>query len=239
MRPNLEIIDAYLEGELSDTEKSEVDMQIAENKDFAKEFTFIILAKKAAKEAADAERKKDFEALKSGLELQKNNNIFTKRYSKIWAAAASILVIMGLFLIFDTKPNAEKLANNYIKTQITELPVMMGADDDSLQLAIQFYNKKEYTNAQIIFEKLAVKNPKALEYLGLSALQLEQYDKAVQVFEQLSVNKTYKSRAKLLIALSLIKKGDKARCYQIIKEIELKDLSLEDREFIEDMAIRN
>jgi tetratricopeptide (TPR) repeat protein len=239
MRPNLEIIDEYLAGSLSDTEKAEINMQILKDKAFAKDFAMTLMAKKAAKEAADIERKKDFESLKSGMDLQKNDNIFSKRYAKAWAAAASIALIIGIFTIFNIEPNQEEIANNYIKNELTELPVLMGTDTDSLQKAIEFYNKKSYSEAAIIFEKLANQNPKSLEYYGLTALQLEQYDKASTIFEKLSAKEEFKSRAKLLQALSLIKKGDKAKSQEIIKAINKKDLSLEDREFIQDMAVKN
>ena len=56
MRTNLEIIDDYLAGSLSDTEKAEIDMQILKDKAFAKEFTMILMAKKAAKQEADNQR---------------------------------------------------------------------------------------------------------------------------------------------------------------------------------------
>lgn len=239
MRTNLEVIDEYLAGSLSDTEKTEIDLQILKDKAFAKDFTMTLMAKKAAKEAADIERKKDFESLRSGMVLQKNDNIFTKGYAKAWAAAASIAAIIGFFFLFNNKPNTEEIANNYIKSSLTDLPVLMGNDADSLQKAIEFYNKKSYAEAANIFEKLANRDPKTLEYYGLTALQLEQYDKAATIFEKLSANETFKSRAKLLQALSLIKKGDKAKSIEIIKAIDKKDLSLEDREFIEDMAIQN
>jgi tetratricopeptide (TPR) repeat protein len=239
MRTNLEIIDEYLAGSLSDTEKAEIDMQILKDKAFAKDFAMTLMAKKAAKEAADLERKKDFESLKSGMDLQKRDNIFTKRYTKVWAAAASIIVLFGLFVLLDGKPSSEEIANNYIKSELSELPVLMGNDTDSLQKAIEFYNKKSYSEAANIFEKLANRNPKSLEYYGLTALQLEQYDKAATIFEKLSAKEEFRSRAKLLQALSLIKKGDKAKSQEIIKAIDKKDLSLEDREFIQDMAVKN
>lgn len=239
MRTNLEIIDEYLAGSLSDTEKAEVDMQILNDKAFAKDFAMTLLAKKAAKEEADIQRKKNFESLKSGMDLEKNDNIFTKKYAKVWAAAASIALMVGFFAIFNNEPNQEEIANNYIESKLNVLPVLMGTDADSLQKAIELYNKKSFTEAANIFEKLANRDAKNLEYYGLTALQLEQYDKAATIFEKLSAKEEYKSRAKLLKALSLIKKGDKAKSMEIIKAINKKDLSLEDKEFIEDMAIQN
>ncbi len=233
MRPNLEIIDNYLKGELSDSEKLTVEKQIATDKEFAKDFTLMHMAHKAAKELADAQRKKDFESLQSGLELQNKSNVFLQNNKIKWAAAASIALIISFFWIFNTGENSGNLANNYIKNHLTELPVMMGNSKDSLQLGIDSYNKKEYQLATNIFEKLANKEPKAQEYLGLALLQMEKYDDAITIFEKLSQNELYKSRAKVLEALSLIKKGDKVKSYEIIKSINKKDLSVEDREFIE------
>jgi tetratricopeptide (TPR) repeat protein len=239
MRPNLEIIDDYLNGKLSDEEKKEIERQIVKDKVFAKEFSFMLLSKKAAKQEADILRKKEFESLKSGIELQKGNNKFLNKRVYTWVAAASIALIAGFFLIFNNNESPERMAQNYIDKNLATLPVLMGNEEDSLQKAINFYNKKAYTEASIIFEKLSKHNAKAMEYYGLNALQLNQYEKAITIFEQLSTNETYKNRAKLLLALSHFKKGENEKCYEILKSINRKDLSVEDREFVEDMAIRN
>lgn len=242
MKPNLEIINEYLSGELDEKQKGEVEMQIANNEAFAKEFTMILLAKKAAKEEAATIRKAEFESLRTKMASKPvggpigffpNNNMV-----KI-AMAASLALIIGFFWIFNQTETPQNLANNYIETKLNKLPVMMSAADDSLTKAINFYNKKEYTQAKPIFEKLSKNEPKAMEYLGLTNLQLEQYDEAIAIFKALSTNKTYTSRAKLLWALSLIKKGDKQQYYEILKGIDKNDLSLEDREFVEEMAISN
>ncbi|MES2797553.1 MAG: hypothetical protein V4683_16410 [Bacteroidota bacterium] len=239
MRPNLEVIDEYMNGELSETQKQEVEKQIATDQVFAKDFAMMLLAKKAAKEVADLQRKKDFESLRSGIVLEKQDNIFSKRYVKVWAVAASLALIIGFFWIFNTSESTEQLADNYIKTQLETLPVLMGTEEDSLQKGLGLYNKKSYQEAYAIFEKIAPKDSKALEYLGLAALQLEKYEVAIKSFEKLSIDETYKSRAKLLQALTYIKKGQKDKSFEIIKGINKKDLSIEDREFIEDMALQN
>jgi hypothetical protein len=239
METNFEIIDAYLRNELNEAEKKEVEKRITDDSAFAKDFAFMMHAQKAAKEEAAIQRKKDFESLASGLEIQQNQNVFLQKKRVIWAAAASLALLMGFFWLFNMGESSEKLADNYIKNQLTNLPVEMGSEQDSLQKGLSQYNQKAYLEASAIFEKLASKNPKALEYQGLVALQLEKYEKAIAIFQKLAENQTYQSRAKLLEALAQIKKGDKAKSYELIKSINKKDLSLEDREFIEDLAVRN
>ncbi len=242
MRPDPEIIDSYLNGALSDNEKKEVELKITADQTFAKDFAMVLLSKKAAKEEADKIRKIQFDEIKAELELSINKpgKIIKFQFSK-WAltAAASIALIMGLILFNIQKPNHELLTDNYINEKLTLLPVLMGTETDSLQMGIQLYNKKAYNEAGIIFEKIATKIPKALEYQGLTALQLEKFDDALVSFQKLAQNEMYKSRAQLLQALTLIKKGDKTHYFEILKAINKKDLSLEEREFIEDMGIRN
>lgn len=242
MRPNLEIIDDYLKGELSASEKKEIETRLAEDTDFAKEFTWVVLAKKAAKEEADAQRKADFEQLGNQLSSKPVGGpigVFYFGSATQIAIAASLALMIGFFWIFTKNNNPDRLASNYIEKSLQSLPTMMGSQDDSLQKGVDFYNKKAFLEAQNIFAKLAVKDSKALEYHGLTALQLEQYDVAISIFQKLAKNETQKSRAQLLEALTLIKKGEKEKSFEILKAINKKDLSLEDREFVEDMAVRN
>lgn len=239
MKPNFEIIDKYLNGELSNIQRSEIDRQLTTDALFAKDFALMLLAKKAAKKEADIQKKTEFEHLRSGLHLQKTKIVYLNRRAFISAAAACLALIIGFFWLLNKPENPELLADNYIKANLVTLPVLMGTEEDSLQKGINFYNKKAYLEASNIFEKLGDSDPKSIEYLGLTYLQLELYDKAIVAFNKLSVNINYKSRGKLLEALSYIKKGAKDKCYEILKEINKKDLSLEDREFVEDMAIRN
>jgi hypothetical protein len=242
MKPDFETIDSYLNGELSDKEKKEIELKIKQDQLFAREFTFALLSKKAAKEDANKERKEQFEEIRTKLELAKNKSgkIIKFQYSK-WAiaAAASVILILGITIFNNQKPNHEYMANSFIDENLTTLPVLMGTETDSLQMGIQLYNKKAYTEAEVIFEKIAYKVPKALEYQGLTALQLENYDKALIAFQKLAQNEIFKSRGQLLQALTLIKKGDKTQYFEIIKAINKNNLSIEEREFIEDMAIKN
>lgn len=241
MKPSLETIDRYLKGELSDTEKREVEIQITEDQPFAKDFAMVLLSKKAAKEEANKVRKEQFEEIRTKLEREnKTGKTINFQYTK-WsiAAAASVILILGITIFNNQKPNHELMANNFINEKLTTLPVLMGTETDSLQMGIQLYNKKAYSEAGVIFEKIANKVPKALEYQGLTFLQLGNFDNALIAFQKLSKNELYKSRAQLLQALTLIKKGDKTQYFELLKAINKNNLSLEEREFIEDMAIKN
>ncbi len=243
MRPNLEIIDEYLSGQMSADQKNEIDRQIATDEAFAKDFSFMIMARKAAKAEAEADKKAEFESLRNKFEARSTGGpvaLFPFGRNAKLAIAASLALIIGGFWFFNMqKPTPDQLADNYIKNYLSELPVMMGTDADSLAKGISLYNKKNYEDASIIFELLAAKDPKALEYMGLSTLQLEYYNIAIANFDKLSQYPKYKSRALLLKALSFYKLGEKAKSYETLKEINKSELSLEDREFVEDMAIRN
>ncbi len=242
MRSNLEIIDEYLRGELSASEKKEIENKLATDKDFAHDFALFILAKKAAKQEASAQRKAEFDLIGQQLATKPVGGpvgIFPFGRAKQLAIAASLALIIGIFWVFSNNQNPERLADAYIEKSLGSLPSMMGSQADSLQMGVELYNKKAYPEAQKIFEKLSKNNSKALEYLGLTALQQEQYDAAIQAFAQLATIEPQKSRAQLLLALSHIKKGEKEKSFEILKSINKKDLSLEDREFVEDLAVRN
>jgi tetratricopeptide (TPR) repeat protein len=239
MKPNQELIEEYLSNVANNEPTDAIAKRIASDPAFAQELALAIAIKKTAKAAANQERKEAFAKLGQQIS-HKKTNVFALPVVR-WAAAASLAILIGLFWFTSVQPKSiktEQLASNFIDQHLNQLPVLMGTTKDSLQLAVTFYNKKAYTEASQILEKLQHKQkPQSIEYAGLAALQLGQYGKATELFKLLAQQENYKSRGLLLQSLAQIKAGDRENFYKTIQLIDKKELSVEEREFLQMVAI--
>ena len=222
METNLKNIAAYFEGQLSDSERKAFESDLKTNTALAKEVAFYVQAKQAAKQLAIQERKAEFEDLRT----QYKNTRTVALWPWTGALAAACVVLVGSWLFFN-QPNTSELANNYIKNDIAQISLTMGADVDSIQTGIELYNDKKYTEALSIFMAL---NPKTndeavfkLEYTGLSQLQLGQYEKAISSFQTLAQKQNVvNNKGKFYEALTLMKRGittDKNKSIQLLEVV--------------------
>ncbi len=233
---NTEIIDNFLSGTLPEAERKALEARMKTDTAFAKEVAVQLMAHKAAKQAADEARKADFDELRGQMSRQPKQPMVT--IGRIaWAAAASLALIVGFFWLSNRPANELQLTENYISHELAQLPQLMGAEADSMQNAIALYNQKDYEKAKQIFEKIQSNKAKATEYAGLCALQSGDYKTALELFGQLEKEANMASRARLLQAMALIKSGDKSRYFEVLKSINIKDLSLEEREYVQSLGV--
>jgi len=229
---SIEYIDDYFEKKLSIEESSRFEKRLKEDDAFASEVAFYVSVKQAAKEEMNDEKKKRFR------EIYKNNNVVKRDQAPVisllrYAAAAAIIagIVWGVFTW--TKPvSTEQLANNYIQDNLKSLGVTMSSSEDSLQSGLRSYNELKYSEALSQFESIIQSdssNFTAIEYAGISALQLKQFDKALHWFTQLeNQSGLFSNPGKFYHALTLMKRnlpGDRDKSYQLLNEVVAKDLA--------------
>ncbi len=103
-----------------------------------------------------------------------------------YAAAACLLLTVSVSL-FEAQTSTKKLADNYLTTYKPE--VTMDASRDSLQLGAAAYKEGDYNKALSFFEGVAKRdssNSDAKKYTGITYLQLNNYDQALQQFNDLA-----------------------------------------------------
>jgi tetratricopeptide (TPR) repeat protein len=214
-----ETIDNYFEGRLSATEHEAFERKLAQDKALADEVAFYLSTKAALKEA----------------NLQKRHAEWTRErpvQSLRWQWASGIAAAIGLLIVawyFITPSNLtlQEYAEVYIEENLMRLNTHMDTSNDSLHTAIDYYNHQKYQEALPVFNRLAAGNPsaKAYEYEGLTQMQLQNYDAAIAIFEQMAADtELLENRGKFYAALAYLKKGDIDTAQRLLKEVIAQDL---------------
>lgn len=201
---SLEYIDDYFKGAQVPEATKEFEQKIESDPAFAEEVAFYLAAAGALKQQADAERKERFRT------LQPVTVIRPMRRWHIASAAAVLVVAVSAFLLFNGQPGMQQLATSYMEDELSVVGVTMGRSD-SLQSARQYYNEKKFAQSLAVSEALVLAYPQsedALKNAGLSALQLQQYDKALQYFSRLEQQPLRVNPGKFYRALTLMKRND-------------------------------
>ena len=167
---------------------------------------------------------------RSAIPVTQPAKVFKMRPWYAVAAAASIIGI--LFLVISLGQNKpEQLASNYIQQNLQTLSITMDGSKDSLQTAINNYNKKEYAAAQSIFQDIYTRSntqTEALKYSGLTYLMQNNYAQAIAKFDELAAKENLFSNPGLFYkALALLKRNtgdDKETAKKLLKEVVDKKL---------------
>jgi tetratricopeptide (TPR) repeat protein len=244
---SLEYIDAYYGGELSAEETSQFEKRIQEDPTFADEVAYYLGARVAFKEANVEERKIRFRELYrqgAGREEKRQEGLrrggvrlggVRRMHSRKWlpyAAAAAILAIVALsWLLFLRPADPSRLADRYIRQNLTQLPTKMGRTNQ-LQSGITLYNSGRLAEALRQFEDLLRSdslNPAAMLDAGIVTLRMENYDKALDYFKELQNYTDPRVNPALFYeALTLMRRGhpgDSDHARQLMKRIVQGDLS--------------
>ena len=225
----LEQIEKYLNNELSLSERQVFENQLSTDSTLAKEFAFYVNSHSASKQLANEKRKEQFEHLRTEI----SSRSIRKIKPLIWVSglAASVILALGFWWFSQTAtPNAEILADAYIQEHFENLPVKMDGNSDSLQMGLRLFNEKKLNDAQKIFEDILQRknnDSEATKYAGITALKLQQYDKAIQYFQALAqLTNLYSNPGKFYEALALMKKNstDRNKAKEILNEVIINNL---------------
>jgi len=228
--PNtLDYIESYFQQTLNDQEKKEFEARCETDEAFAKEVAFYITTRQVLRE----------ELLKQKQQQWKDENDEQEETSPIisikrkttfgrliaYAAAACLLLAASVYF-FEAQTTPKKLAADYIRTNYNNLSQTMDASHDSLQLGIAAYNDKDYTMALQLFEGVESRDPSnsdAKKYAGLVYLQQQNYDKAIQQFDELANMKgLFSNPGDFMKAVSLLERnnpGDKEQAKKLLQKV--------------------
>ncbi len=224
MSEMLEYIDAYFNYELGENEKRQFEARCNTDETFAKEVAFYIAARAATQEALIEQKKEQWQNKIADKQKKPVKKSLVLRWMPYAAAACLILIMAFSFLVQLKAP--EHLAAKYIKDNYNELQHTMDASKDSIQLGITEYNNKNFQHALALFEGVSRKdttNDDAKKLSGIVYLQMEDYDKALERFQELSAMKNlHVNSGDILQATTLLlrdKTGDKEEAKGLLEKV--------------------
>jgi tetratricopeptide (TPR) repeat protein len=224
----LEFIEGYFKGELPAEDRKRFEDTVRQDPAFANEVAFYISAGMAAGEMVAEERTKRFSVLEAARNPVTGKLISMKKLW--WAAAAGVILLISVYL-GTGNPSLKTLAGNFVEDHYSKVDASMGASADLAQQGVAAYNKKNFKTARVKFEQVLQQNPadnKALEYAGLAALQLEEYETALTHFRKLSaISGLYENRGPFLEATTLLlrnESNDKQDAIRLLHEVVSKKL---------------
>jgi tetratricopeptide (TPR) repeat protein len=226
MPDNLEYIESYFQQALNAGEKQAFEERCETDEAFAKEVAFYIITRETLREELLAKKQQEWKKLKAEEESAPVFSISKKSTLSKWimyAAAACVLLVASMFL-FEMQSSPQRLASQYINN--IDLSQTMDASHDSLQLGIAAYKNKDYAKALGYFEGVAKQdtaNSDAKKYTGLTYIQLNNYDKAIEQFDALANMKgLYYNPGDFLKAVALLKRnksGDEATAKILLQQV--------------------
>lgn len=209
----LDLIDQYLRGNLSDTEKEAFEKRIATEEDLQEEVLIhqqllaiheqekislanssyqqeLVQMNETLHEEDNAKLSQKIRAI--GKNQQQLTAVRLKRKKTVkwfYSAAASIVVLISLFFIFNTPKALPDYYQNYVNWE--ELPsfTVKGDPEELFEKGEVFFKNKEYKNAVATLAIIEPEDkwyPFALLYLGASYDQLNENEAAIETFQKLA-----------------------------------------------------
>jgi len=211
--------DHYIANELSAEEKITFEKQLSEDPEFASSFEiFKELNLHLENKFGNAN---ELKAFKKNLKSISAAHFKTKKSKVVafkpwqYAIAASVAVLVGLFVFQNINPSFDDYNNPEMATFIER-----GDANANLKLAQDAFNAKEYKTAIPYFEAVLKENksPEIQYFYAISLLEENQFQKAETNLSALkSGTSVYKNKATWYLALSKLKQED----YKSSKEILL------------------
>ena len=216
------VFDQYLQGELSREAQLIFEKDLAENPELAASFQIFQEAQAhlSSKFGIEQERNAFIANLKTIASNQSETNRLKVVFFKPWmyAVAASVVVVMGLFVFeFSSNPNFEDY-NQHENAYFME----RSEPNTTLKEAEIAFNAKEYATAISIFEALLKvnKTPEIQYFYGIALLENNNIKESEVVFKALqSGNSIYVNKAIWSLALAKLKQKDYTSCKEILLTI--------------------
>lgn len=231
MSDTIDYIDDYFTGALSESERREFETRCTNDEVFAGEVAFYISARQSVRDVLLEQKR---EVWSGGEALPVQTMPVARRVKKAsvlkWvsyaAAACIIFIVAGYYLFY--QPTPKRLAEEYINS--LSLDHTMDASHDSLQAGIDAFNEGQYKDALSFFNGLRMRdkaNTDAQEYAGMCYQKLNDYDKALECFRELSsITGLQSNRGDILQATTLLLRngtGDDRKARQLLEKVVRED----------------
>ena len=220
-----ELFVAYLENELSSSERETFERKLNEDSKFEAEFLefkniYIVLENRLSPERASVletinQVNSNFNYKPSKATTEKTEKKVIKFKPWKYGIAASILLAIGIFIFNNfSKPTY----SDFAAQETISLTVRSDVDETTKNAEVAF-NSADYSKALIYFNELLKVEPNNLQlqyYKSVALIELSEYDEADSLLKKISEsNSVYASKAKWIKALSYLKQ----KRYKEAKEV--------------------
>ncbi len=236
MKNQNELIEKYIDGELSPEERQEVEKLIEQDEQFSQEFQLRLNVNHAIMENDVMKLRENLEEICRNSNQQKGT-IIRRLYERKWhlvAASTTILVVIGSFVLseFNT-PTPEQLFNKHYKfeTCIEGERGNSSSMDVNIKTALTHYNNSEFTEAIKILKNYE-DNILSKFYLGLSYVETKKYSKAIRCFQYVldDNNNLFLEQSRWYKGLCFLKLNKKVEAKFVFEKI------IEEKELYKDKA---
>ncbi len=227
----LDTIESYLTGQMAEADQLAFEASLRTDPVLAETLTFYVMAQHTAKNQAAAHRRAEWESRRRTEGIQP---LPTRRIGQ-WvygvAAAACLVLALGVGWYFLNRPSATELADAYVNQNFTTLSVTMDGRADSLQTGIRAYNQGRLADADALFGAILQREPAnadALKFAAIVSLRRGNYDQAINQFHQLSQRADlYANPGVLYEAIARLKRNqplDKQTAKELLTNVISKNL---------------
>ncbi|MCG2429789.1 hypothetical protein [Aequorivita xiaoshiensis] len=228
-----ELFVAYLENELSSSERETFERKLNEDSQFEAEFLefkniYIILENRLSPQRASVletikQSNSNFNYKSSKVTSEKTEKKVIKFKPWKYGVAASILLAIGIFIFNNfSKPTYSDFA-----TQETISLTVRSDGNETTKNAEVAFNSAEYAKALIYFNELLKVEPNNLQlqyYKSVVLVELSEYDEADSLLKKIQENNSvYASKAKWISALSYLKQKRYKEAKEVANSITSRD----------------
>ncbi|MEO9871807.1 hypothetical protein [Ekhidna sp.] len=172
-----------------------------------------------------AEYKKSIRAVRnSGIRNEMDEIHSDMTYSKkrnryvLSGIAASILILMTIYILFWNKPSPDKLYTIYFEPY-PNLELVIRGEEDPVQLALNQYSLGNYPETIHLLSSIE-DDFKASFYLAISYMMVDDHTSAIQIFETFPESSIYEQQINWYIGLTYLKQQQFAGAISSFEKIQ-------------------
>jgi tetratricopeptide (TPR) repeat protein len=221
---DIDLIEHYLDGSLSDTERLAFEERVGSEAELRAQVEEMKLIREGIVRASRKEVLKSLQALEATLPSVEAPVVPLWRNTWLQLAAGiSLLAVVAYMLWPRTQEPAQLFAEHFEPYPNIIMPTVRGVvENDSTVKAQAFraYDQHDYGLAIQLFEKLSVHDEAVLLYLGNSYLANGQPEKALPLFEKvLDEYAVFDEQAEWYVAVSYLKLEEREKARVALKKV--------------------
>lgn len=189
MKPEFELLERYIEGDLSPEEIKSVRQLIKTDKEFQKEYTLRRGINNAIKEKEIMQLRYKLSMIHKQ-EIMYNAGTVRQIFRRNWhlvAASITVLVVVGSFILnnLNTQDSDKLFDQYYTPDAIFTARTNQNSENLKLTAGLQKFQKQEYSEAILLLKNIS-NNIVSDYYLGISYIETKQFSLAKNAFSSIT-----------------------------------------------------